>query len=154
MLYEVITGIHVYDFKGKSFAFGFIMLVMMIPAQVPVLGFIKLITKMDMMDTLTPLIIPSIAAPAVFFYMKQYIESIVPLEIVEAARVDGANEFFTFNRIILPILKPAIAVQAIFSFTFSWNNYFVPAIVISSDEKKTVPILIAQLRSADRNNFV
>ena len=61
----------------------------MIPAQVPVLGFIKLITKMDMMDTLTPLIIPSIAAPAVFFYMKQYIESIVPLEIVEAARVDG-----------------------------------------------------------------
>ncbi len=146
-------GIHVYDFKGKSFAFTFIMVVLMIPTQVPVLGFLQLITKMNLMDSLVPLIIPSIAAPAVFFYMKQYIESIVPLEIVEAARVDGANEFFIFNRIILPIIKPAIAVQAIFSFTFSWNNYFVPALVISSNEKKTIPILIAQLRSADYMKF-
>ena len=108
---------------------------------------------MDMMDTYWPLILPKIAAPIVFFFMKQYMESVLPLEIVEAARVDGSNEFHTFNRIVLPMIKPAIAVQAIFSFVENWNNYFVPALIINSNDKKTIPILIAQLRSADYLKF-
>lgn len=77
----------------------------------------------------------------------------LPMEIVEAARIDGSGEFGTFNRIVLPMLKPALAVQAIFSFVGAWNNYFVPALVISSSKKKTLPILIAQLRSADFLKF-
>ena len=105
------------------------------------------------MDSFVPLIVPSIASPIGFFYMKQYMESILPLSIVEAARVDGANEFYTFNRIALPLLKPAIAVQAIFSFVGNWNNFFVPALIINSDEHKTIPILISQLRSSDYMKF-
>jgi multiple sugar transport system permease protein len=85
--------------------------------------------------------------------MKQYMESTLPLSLIEAARIDGANEFFTFNRICIPLMKPAIAVQAIFTFVSSWNNYFTPALVIKSDAKKTLPILIAQLRSADFLKF-
>jgi multiple sugar transport system permease protein len=126
---------------------------MMVPYQVSTLGFIELVTDMNMMDTYWPLILPKIAAPIVFFFMKQYMESVLPLEIVEAARVDGSNEFHTFNRIVLPMIKPAIAVQAIFAFVENWNNYFVPALVINSNDKKTIPILIAQLRSADYLKF-
>ncbi len=140
-------GIHVYDFKGKKIAFNFIMVVMMIPTQVSAVGFIQLVSKVGLMNTYWPLIIPSIASPAVFFYMKQNIESTMPLEIIEAARVDGANEFFTFNAIALPMLKPAMAVQMIFAFVQSWNNFFTPALIISKKDKSTVPIMLALLRS-------
>ena len=106
-----------------------------------------------MLDTYWPLVIPTIAAPITFFFMKQYMESALPIEVVEAARIDGSNEFKTFNFIVLPILKPAIAVQAIFTFTSAWNNYFMPSLILSKKEVKTLPILIAQLRSADFLKF-
>ena len=108
---------------------------------------------MNLMDTYIPLIIPSIAAPATFFYMKQYMESNLPMALLEAARIDGSGEFRTFNHIVLPLMKPAIAVQAIFTFVANWNNYFTPALVLTTDKKKTLPILIAQLRSADFLKF-
>ncbi len=143
-------GIHAYDFKGKKAAFTFIMAVMMIPPQVSAVGFIQLCYKFDLVGSYLPLIVPSVAAPVVFFYMKQYMDSVLPLEIVEAARVDGSNEFRTFNTIVLPIMKPAIAVQMIFSFVGSWNNYFTPALLLGSEKSKhTVPIMIATLRSYD-----
>ena len=146
-------GVHVYDFKGKNLVFTFIMAIMMIPAQVSAVGFVQMINKFHLTNNYIPLIVPSITAPVVFFYMKQYMESVLPLEIVEAARCDGSNEFRTFNTIILPIMKPAIAVQAIFSFVSSWNNYFIPALLLDKAEMKTVPIMIAQLRSADYSKF-
>ena len=146
-------GIHVYNFKLKRAAFLFIMAVMMIPPQVSAVGFIQLVYKFHLTNNYIPLIIPSIAAPVVFFYMKQYLESVLPMEMVEAARVDGSGEFRTFNTIVLPIMKPAIAVQMIFSFVSSWNNYFIPALLLDKAEMKTVPIMVAQLRSADYSKF-
>ncbi|MGD1817542.1 MAG: carbohydrate ABC transporter permease [Pleomorphochaeta sp.] len=146
-------GIYMYNFKLRRFAFSFIMLVMMVPIQVSALGFIKLMIKFGLMDTFYPLILPGAAAPVVVFFMIQYMQSVLPFEIVEAARVDGSNEFYTFNRIVIPILKPAFALQMIFSFVSSWNNYFMPALIINSKNKKTIPILIAQLRGADYMKF-
>ena len=146
-------GIHVYDFKLKKAAFLFIMAVMMIPPQVSAVGFIQLMYRLKLTNNYLPLILPGIAAPVVFFYMKQYMESVLPLEIVESARIDGAGEFRIFNQIVLPVLKPAIAVQMIFSFVESWNNYFIPALLLDKAEMKTVPIMIAQLRSADYSKF-
>ena len=146
-------GLYAYDFKVKKAAFTFIMAILVMPTQVTAMGFLRLITNMGMYDSLLPLIIPSIASPSVFYFMYSYLESSLPLSLVEAARIDGSGEFRTFNRIVLPIMKPAIAVQAIFSFVGSWNNYFVPALVIQSKDKMTVPILIATLRGADYMNF-
>ena len=146
-------GIHVYDFKLKKAAFLFIMAVMMIPPQVSAVGFIKLCYRFHLTNNYLPLILPSIASPVVFFYMKQYLESVLPLEMVEAARIDGAHEFRTFNQIVLPIMKPAFAVQMIFAFVSSWNNYFIPTLLLDKAELKTVPIMIAQLRSADYSKF-
>ncbi len=146
-------GLYAYDFKLKKPAFTFIMAILVMPTQVTAMGFLRLITKMGMYDSLLPLILPSMASPAVFYFMYSYLQSSLPLALVEAARIDGSGEFMTFNRIVLPIMKPAIAVQAIFTFVGSWNNYFVPALVIQSKNKMTVPILIATLRGADYMSF-
>ena len=146
-------GIHAYDFKLKKVAFTFIMAVMVIPNQVSAVGFYQMCVKLGWTNSYLPLILPGIAAPVVFFYMKQYMESVLPMEIVDAARVDGSGEFRTFNTIILPMLKPALAVQLIFTFVESWNNYFIPALLLDKAEMKTVPLMIAQLRSADYSKF-
>ena len=146
-------AIHAYDFKLKKYIYPFILMIMMIPTQVTALGFIKLVSNMKLEDSFIPLIVPTIAAPVTFFYMKQYMESTLPLSLIEAARIDGSGEFRTFNAIVMPLMKPAIAVQMIFTFVSSWNNYFTPALIIQSKNKMTVPILIATLRGADYMNF-
>ncbi len=146
-------AIHAYEFKMKKFIYPFILMIMMIPTQVTALGFVQLVSKMKLEDSFIPLIVPTIAAPVTFFYMKQYMESSLPLSLIEAARIDGSGEFRTFNSIVLPLMKPAIAVQAIFTFVSSWNNYFIPALILHDDKKKTLPILIAQLRAADFLKF-
>ena len=146
-------AIHAYEFTLKKYIYPFILMIMMIPTQVTALGFIKLVNKMNLMDSFIPLIIPAIASPVVFFYMKQYMESALPMSLIEAARIDGSGEFHTFNSIVLPLMKPAIAVQAIFTFVSNWNNYFTPALILHADKKKTLPILIAQLRAADWLKF-
>lgn len=146
-------AIHAYDFKFKQPVYAFILMIMMIPTQVTALGFVKLVSNLKLEDSFVPLIIPSIAAPVTFFYMKQYMDSTLPLSLIEAARIDGSGEFKTFNNIVLPLMKPAIAVQAIFTFVSSWNNYFTPALILHDEKKKTLPILIAQLRSADWLKF-
>ena len=146
-------AIHAYRFKGREAILTFILAIMMIPTQVSALGFVQLMTKMKLMNTYLPLIIPSIAAPATFFYMKQYMDSVLSISLVEAARIDGAGEFLIFNNIVLPLMKPAIAVQAIFTFVASWNNYFTPALILKDENMKTLPVLIAELRSADFLKF-
>ena len=146
-------GLYAYEFKARKVAFTFIMAILVMPTQVTAMGFLRLVTKMGLYDSLLPLIIPSIASPAVFYFMYSYLQSSLPLSLVEAARIDGSGEFHTFNRIVIPIMKPAIAVQAIFTFVGSWNNYFVPALIIQSKSKMTVPILSATLRGADYMNF-
>ncbi len=146
-------AIHAYRFKGRKFISMFILMIMMIPTQVTALGFLQLINNMGLDNSFLPLILPAIASPVTYFYMKQYLQSSMSLSIIEAARIDGAGEFKIFNTIVLPIIKPAIAVQAIFGFVASWNNYFTPALVLHSNDKKTLPILIAQLRSADYLKF-
>ena len=145
-------AIHAYEFKLKKAIFTTILAIMMIPTQVTALGFLRLIDKMGMKNSFLPLILPGIAAPIVFFYMKQYMESTLPMELLEAARIDGAGEIRIFNTIVMPLMVPAMAVQAIFSFVASWNNYFIPALVLEK-EKKTLPILIAELRGADFLKF-
>lgn len=146
-------GIFAYNFKFKKTIFTFILLIMMMPTQISAVGFVNQMQSMGLKNSLIPLFLPSIASPIVVFFMKQYLDSNMPMEIVEAARIDGCGEFTTFNTIVLPIMKPAIAVQAIFTFVAAWNNFFIPGLLLDSANKKTLPILIFQLRSADFLKF-
>lgn len=140
-------GVFTYDFKLKKVVYGLIIAFMLIPTQVSAVGYVQMVNLVGWTDSFIPLILPSIASPVAFLYMIQYMRQAVDKEIIEAARVDGSNEFKTFNRIIIPIMRPAIAVQAIFAFVSSWNNYFVPSLLINEKSKKTIPIMMSTLRS-------
>ncbi len=146
-------SIHAYDYAGRKAIFTFILTIMMIPTQVTALGFVKLVQNLNLENNFIPLIVPTIAAPVTFFYLKQYMDSNLPGELIEAARIDGAGELRIFNTVALPLMRPAIAVQAIFTFVSSWNNYFTPSLILHTDTSKTLPILIAQLRAADWLKF-
>ena len=142
-------GVVVYKFKGCNFAWAFIMAIMMIPVQVSSIGFFQFMYKLGLSNSYIPLIIPAIASPATVFFMRQYMLSALPLEIVDAARIDGSGEFRTFNTIAIPLMKPAIATQAIFAFIGSWNNFYTPSMIITSYQKMTLPMMIKKL-SSDR----
>ena len=139
-------GIVAYTWRARKAFFGFIMAIMMIPAQLFVIGFYQFMYKIGLNNNLLALILPSIAAPAVVFFMRQYLLSTLSVDMVEAARIDGSNEFRTFNRIVLPIMKPAIATQAIFSFVTSWNALFMPMVLLTKPNLFTMPIMVSLLR--------
>ncbi len=145
-------GVCVYDFRLKGPAYTFILAVMMVPVQVTSVGFYQFMSKIGLTDNYLPLIIPAIAAPQVVFFMRQYMKSSFPLEIVEAARIDGSNEFRTFFTIAIPMMKPAFAVQAIFAFVASWNNYYMPSMILVSREKTqmTLPMMVNTILSNDK----
>ena len=156
-------GLVVYDFKLKGPAFVFIIAVMMIPSQVSSLGFTSMLVKLGKfgIGSYVPLIVPAIAAPAIVFFMRQYMLSSFPLDIIEAARIDGSGEFRTFLTISIPMMKPAFAVQAIFAFIQKWNDYYTQSLVIMGDDedKMTLPLMVGAVQSIrnDRdygvNNF-
>jgi multiple sugar transport system permease protein len=139
-------GLHVYKFKGRNFLWGLILLVMMLPASLGFIGFYQFIAKLKLLDSYIPLIIPAIAAAGTVLFLRQYLSSVLSMDLVDAARIDGAGEFKTYNMIILPIITPAIAAQSIFTFVGSWNNFFTPFVIISSVKKYTLPMLVQMLR--------
>ena len=139
-------AIIVYDWRFKRVFFSFIMGIMMIPAQCTMIGFYQMAYKIGMTNNFLMLILPSIASPALVFFMKQYMQGTLSLEIVQSGRIDGAKEFRIFNELILPIMKPAIATQAIFSFVSSWNNLFTPLILLTKSDKYNLPIMVSLLR--------
>lgn len=142
-------GFHTFDFKFKKGIFAFLLMVMMIPPQVSILGYVDLARAMHLTDTLWSVILPRMAIPVTFYYIYQFMRVDISKTYIEAARIDGAGEMEIFHKIILPMLKPAIAVQFIFEFVYSWNTLFIPAVLISSDNKKTLSIVVAFLRSYD-----
>ena len=135
-----------YNWTLRNAFFSFILVVMMIPAQVTMIGFYQMVYKIHMTNKLSMLILPAIASPTMVFFMRQYLQPTLSMEIVQSARIDGAKEFMIFNRIVLPIMKPAIATQAIFSFVASWNNLFTPLVLLTDQKKYTMPIMVSLLK--------
>ena len=139
-------AIFAYQWKLKKAFFGLVVGVMMLPGTVTMIGFYRACYQFHLTNNKLMLILPAIAAPMTVFFMKQYLEGSVSMEIVESARIDGSGEFRTFNSIVLPIMKPAMATQAIFSFVGSWNNYFLPMILFNKAKNYTMPIMVSLLR--------
>ena len=135
-----------YRWKGRDAFFAFVMAVMMIPTQVTMIGFYKMCYKLGLTNTFIPLILPAIAAPSTVFFMRQYMLPNLPMEILESARVDGSSEVRTFNQIVIPMVKPAMATQAIFCFVNSWNRLFEPMILLTDKEMYTMPIMVSLLK--------
>ena len=136
----------VYEWKLRKPFFSFVMSIMMIPGTVTMIGFYQMVYKIHLTNNLLMLILPAIQAPAMVFFMRQYMIPALSLEIVQSARIDGAKEFYIFNRIALPIMKPAIATQAIFSFVTNWNDLFRPMVLLTDQKNYTMPIMVSLLK--------
>ena len=134
-----------YDWRLRKPFFTMIMCVLMIPAQVTTIGFYQFMYSIGMTNNFLALILPAIASPTTVFFMRQFMIPSLPMEILQSARIDGAGEFRIFNQIVLPMMKPAMATQAIFAFVSSWNNLFLPLILLTKNDKYTMPIMVSLL---------
>lgn len=137
-----------YKFKGSNLIFMVILIFMMIPGQLSLIGFYNLCTKLRLVNTYIPLIIPAIAAPGTVFFLRQYVMSVMPPSLIEAARIDGAKELYIFHRIAIPIMSPGIATMSIMGFIGNWNAYLMPMIILNKNDKFTLPVMMATLRSS------
>ena len=138
-------GIVVYNFKGKQFFSNFIVLLVLIPMQLSIIGFYQYMSRLGLTDNYASLILPLIANAGGVFFGKQYLESMVIHDLIDAARIDGASELGIFHRVMIPIAAPGAATMGIFAFVASWNNFFNAFILISSIEKYTLPMLVRTL---------
>ena len=139
-------GLTVYRFKGAKFLYAMILAIIMIPGQVTGTGFFMFMYQLEWTNSYLPLIIPAIASASTVFFFKQYLEANFQVSLVEAARIDGAGEFYTFNRIVMPIMIPAMATMGIMAVFGSWNNYLTPLMLLSKSEMKTLPMMVKELR--------
>ena len=141
-------GLARYDFVGNKVIFGAILVFMMIPGQLSLIGFYQLCAKLKLINSYIPLIVPAIAAPGTVFFLRQYIQSSLPPALIEAARIDGASELYSFHRIVIPLVSPAVATMSIMAFIGNWNSYLLPMIILTKSDKFTLPVMMATLRSS------
>jgi ABC-type glycerol-3-phosphate transport system permease component len=136
-----------YEFKGKKFFFGFIVMLIMIPGQVSLIGFYQFMIQLGWLNSYWPLIIPAIAAPGTVFFLVEYMQTIYNKDYADSARLEGAGELKIFHRIMLPMMKPGLATMAIFGFVYSWNNFLMPLLLIDGSDKNklTLPMVIQEL---------
>ena len=139
-------GLVAYEFKGKKLFYNSVLVLVMIPMQLSIIGFYQWMSKLGLVDSYWALILPSIASPGAVFFSKQYLESILIQDLIDAGRIDGASELAIFHNIMLPIAKPGAFTLAIFSFVGAWNNFFNAYILITSRDKYTLPMLVQTLR--------
>lgn len=141
-------GLAMYQFKGNKLIFTTILVFMMIPGQLGLIGFYNLCTKLHLVNSYIPLVIPAIAAPGTVFFLRQYVLSVLPPSLIEAARIDGAGELYSFHRIVLPVMSPGIATMSIMAFIGNWNSYLTPMIILNKNDKFTLPVMMATLRAS------
>ncbi|MBR1684119.1 MAG: carbohydrate ABC transporter permease [Clostridia bacterium] len=139
-------GFKVYQFKGSKFLYAVVLAIIMIPGQVTGTGFYMFMYQLGWIDSYLPLIIPSIASASTVFFFRQYLEANFQISLVEAARIDGCGEFRTFNRIVLPIMVPAMATMGIMAVIGAWNNYLTPLMLLTKSTMKTLPMMVQELR--------
>lgn len=127
--------------RMNKFFYGFVLAIMMLPSQLNIVGFYKYMAQLKLLNNYLPLILPGVAAPTTVFFIKKYLDSVMQISLVEAGRIDGASEFYIFNRVMLPIMAPAVATMGLIGFIASWNNFLTPYILISKMELYTTPLM-------------
>ena len=130
------------NFVGKRPVFGLVLGALMVPRNLMLLPMFVMMSKMQLIDSYAGLVLPFAAGAFGVFLMRQFMSSI-PDELLEAARIDGAGEWFIFWRIAMPLVKPALATLAIFTFLQSWNNFIWPLVSTNDPDKYTLPVALA-----------
>lgn len=136
-----------FTFAGRDKLFALMLATMMIPNILGIIPQFMLMKYLGWLDTYLPLIVPGAVNAFGIFWMRQYISSAVPNELIDAARIDGANEFRIYWNIVLPVITPALGALAIFTFMGKWNEFFWPLIILKDPTKYTLPVALASLQS-------
>ncbi len=142
-----------FQFRFRNFLFGVVLVFMMLPGQIGIIGFYKEVQAMHLMNSYIPLIVPSIANCFAVFFYKQYMDTSLPSELIEAAIIDGCREIDIFHRLVVPIMRPAMVTQAVLTFIGTWNSYLNPLILLNDKSKFTLTLLIATVRDATHADY-
>ena len=137
-----------YEFVGKKLSFGIVLATMMIPAQLVFLPIFLLLSKFELVNTYWSLILPQATSAFGIFMLRQNFMQ-VPEELIEAARLDKASEFKIIYRIMLPIARPTVVTLAMLTFIGSWNDYFWPMVLTTTDAVRTLPVAVTSLSMVD-----
>ena len=146
-------GFAKYKFRGNRVLFWVVLATMMLPGQLGIIGYFQEMNTLGLLDSYISIIMPSFATPVMVYWIRQYIDAYVPDELMESARIDGCNEFKIFNKIIFPVIIPGVATQAIFTFVSCWNSFVQPSILLFSQEKFTLPILVQQMQGVYKTDY-
>lgn len=151
LYFSALTGyaFSKFRFKGRGGLFTFIMVVMMLPGQLGVIGFFREVSDMKLLNTYWPLIIPAISNCFAVFFFKQYLDSGLPNELIEAALMDGCGEIRIYHSIVLPCMGAALVTQGVMSFIGNWNSYLNPLLILNKTNLMTLPVLLASIRSGN-----
>ena len=151
LYFSALTGyaFSKFRFKGRGALFTFILVVMMLPGQLGVIGFYREVADMKLLNTYWPLIIPAISNCFAVFFFKQYLDSGLPNELIEAALMDGCTEIGIFHRIVLPCMGAALVTQGVMSFIGNWNSYLNPLLILNRTRMMTLPVLLASIKSGN-----
>ena len=139
-------GFSKFKFRFNTPLFLFMLATMMIPAQLSLIGSYRWLGMIGLLDSHAAIILPAAANTFAVFFIKQFIDGSIPNEVLESARIDGASELRIFHRIILPMIVPALAAIGIFTFIGSWNNFISPLVLLFSEEKYPLPVLVAMIQ--------
>jgi len=137
-----------HDYRGKKLFFGLVLLGQMIPQQITFLPVYFMFSKVKLLGTLLPLILPFISNPFGIFMLRQYFMQI-PAEVIEAAKLDDASNLKIMFKVMMPMAKPALVTIGLLNFISTWNGYFWPLIMTSSESLRTLPVGIAALKSSE-----
>ncbi|MDO5392225.1 MAG: carbohydrate ABC transporter permease [Eubacteriales bacterium] len=146
-------AMNVYKFRFKKALSVFIMMTMMVPTQLGIIGYMIEMRNFGLNNTLWPMIFTWFANGFGAYWMISFIKTSLPIELVESARIDGANEIRIFRSIVLPCIKPGLVTLCLLIFLWSWNNYMIPLVFINKAENYTIPIFIKSLASAYRTDY-
>ncbi|GGC95316.1 sugar ABC transporter permease [Thalassobacillus devorans] len=145
-------GFAKYEFKGRERIFYLVLATMMIPGQVTMIPVYLILNSMGLTNTMTGIILPGLAVAFSIFLFRQFMMTI-PDDLIEAARLDGAGEFYIFFRLIIPIAKPIFAVQGILTFIAGWNSFLWPLIIANDESLYTLSVGLSLLQGQYANNF-
>jgi lactose/L-arabinose transport system permease protein len=141
-----------FKFRGEGLMFGALLVTLALPSQVTLVPLFQIMVSLGWLDSYQALVLPNLALPFGIFLMRQTM-SAIPDEMIQAARIDGANEFRVFSQIVLPTVRPALSALAIFLFLAQWNDFVYPLVVLRSPESYTVPVALASLQGIGTTDY-
>ena len=145
-------GFELYHDKKKDTVFTILLLAMMIPQVATMIPLVKMISSMGLLNTVWAFIMPSISTPFLIMMFRQNSRNF-PIDVMEAARIDGLSEFMIFIRMYMPMMKATYAAAGVITFMNAWNAYLWPKVTMTDPNAQTMPMLIANLSSGYTTDY-